>query len=126
MKAFQRLQVLNRWVGYQEASMYVCMHACMHVSIYLSIYVSVCVCHSCRALWENRSEVSKSGAAMTSRFLQWAWTVSGAWMNFKTVGEGFTCLPQLSFWQCQFYPMHCRDTVLWFVLKCKKTRLSLD
>ena len=27
MKAFQRLQVLNRWVEYQEASMYVCMHA---------------------------------------------------------------------------------------------------
>ena len=44
MKAFQRLQVLNRWVGYQEASMYVCMHACMHVSIYLSIYVSMYLC----------------------------------------------------------------------------------
>ena len=43
MKAFQRLQVLNRWVGYQEASMYVCMHACMYLSIYLSMYLCIYV-----------------------------------------------------------------------------------
>ena len=44
MKAFQRLQVLNRWVGYQEASMYVCMHACMYLSIYVSMYLSMYLC----------------------------------------------------------------------------------
>ena len=43
MKAFQRLQVLNRWVGYQEASMYVCMHACMYLSIYVSMYLCIYV-----------------------------------------------------------------------------------